>query len=117
MRLPYRVIHVLCLLIVLNGCVAWHTPEMAPGAVLEKHQPSVVRVTRQDQSRFFLYKPVMDGDSLRGRVRKGEAVIPLSDVQSLAVTQTQAAATVFGIVVVAGLVGVLIMLSTVQIGF
>jgi hypothetical protein len=111
MRFPSRFPQMLCLLTALSGCMGWHTSTVDPATLIAQNHPAAVRITRQDQSRVIIYKPVVEGDSLRGRQGRHPMVVPLSDVSSVSVQKLKVGATVFGVVLVAGVVAIKIGLS------
>ena len=117
MRLRYRFTHMLCLVAALSGCMGWHTSTIDPVTLIDRDHPGAVRVTRQDRSRVIIYKPVVEGDSLRGRQGRRTMALPLSDVSSVAVVKTHVAATVVGVTLTAGVIAMAIAISQMQIGF
>ncbi|MEP7326080.1 MAG: hypothetical protein ABI836_09050 [Gemmatimonadota bacterium] len=112
MRLRHRFPQVLCLLAALSGCMGWHTSTVDPATLIDRDHPGAVRITRQDRSRVIMYKPVVEGDSLRGREGRHPVALPLSDVSSVAVQKMRVGATVFSVVLVAGVIAVVVGLSS-----
>lgn len=94
MRFRHRFPRMLLLLIALSGCMSWHTSTVDPVTLIDRDHPGVVRVTRPDRSRIVVQKPVVDGDSLRGRQGRHPVALPLSDLSSVSVHKTNVAGTV-----------------------
>jgi hypothetical protein len=91
------------------GCARWHVQGLTPQAVIEREKPGQVRVTRTDSSHLELRNPVMEGNSIRGHSRNGEATVPLSDISYLSLKGGNGAgvAAIAGIGVAAGLIALL----------
>lgn len=78
------------LMFVLAGCTTWKTQSAAPADVIAAKSGSHVRVTRSDGSTLELTSAAITGDSLSGHSTAAKdpttrVVIPLAEVQSVAV--------------------------------
>lgn len=71
-----------------SGCMAWRTETVAPREVVAKRGVEAVRVTRHDKSKVEIWDPVLQGDSIVGHPTEraiARLVMPLSQVESIAV--------------------------------
>ena len=68
-----------------SACSTWRSQWDHPRSVLERAHPERVRVVREDGSETVLRQPRVSDDSLLGETERGNAVIPLSEVNHLEV--------------------------------
>ena len=102
----------------LSGCTGWRVESLSPAEVVERQQPSEVRVQYGDGRREVLYGPEVRGDSLLGR-RDSSATQPdrrlmLSDVRHVATRHISAGRTA-GLVLGIGIVGVIVALQNLHL--
>ena len=100
-----RQLAIASMMLVLNGCMAWHNPKLEPGVLLDQRRPNAVQVRRLDRSTVILYRPMVSGDSLVGIRRKRTVGIPLSEVSSVSVQRVSVAGTAVGILMLGAMVG------------
>jgi hypothetical protein len=79
------------LLAFLPACTSWRVQPTSPSDLLTSQQPSVVRITRADDSRLTLNDPTIHGDTLLGSQLRSDAggvteriALPLADVKEIA---------------------------------
>jgi hypothetical protein len=112
MRIRDRSLMMLLLLTGLGGCMGWRTSTVEPANLIAQDHPGAVRVTRRDGSRVIMFKPVVEGDSLRGRQGRHTMALPLSDVADVSVQKTKVGATAFLVVLTAATVAAVIAIGT-----
>ena len=92
------------------SCMSWRVEPVSPAQVVIQDQPSAIRVTMNDGSRFELESPVVSGDSLLG-LAKSESYAPrgvlLADISRVEIRKGDALKTV-GLVVGLGMLFVTI---------
>jgi hypothetical protein len=94
-RAPVALLTSLC----TSACLTWHPEQVAPQTVLQKWQPTTLRVTRTDSSQVVLDHPELHGDTLVGIGRdKTEVRVPLDSVRQTATRRIHAGKTVLAIV-------------------
>jgi len=99
----------------ISGCTAWRVEPLSPADVVERQQPSEVRVQHADGRREVLYKPEVRGDSLLGRrdwrAKHPNRTLMLSDVREVATPHVSGGRTA-ALVLVVGVVGVIVALKS-----
>lgn len=99
----------------VSGCTGWRVEDLSPADVVERQQPSELRVEHADGRHEVLYAPEVRGDSLLGRRdsrgRHPDRMLMLSDVREVATPHTSGGRTA---VLVLGLtiVGVIVALRS-----
>ena len=71
-----------------SGCLAWQTQTVAPRELLRTPGIEAVRVTRADKSKVEIWDPALQGDSIVGHPTEraiARLVMPLSQVETIAV--------------------------------
>ena len=97
-----RIIACILLPCYLVACMSWKTQEASPQQVLAEEQPDKVQVTLTDGSQLVLEGPVVSGDTLSGLDDGTPVHIPVANVSSIAVKETDGVKT--GLLVFGGLV-------------
>jgi hypothetical protein len=96
-----RALSCILLPVYVASCMSWRVEPVSPAQVVIQDQPSAIRVTMNDGSRFELESPVVSGDSLLG-LAKSEAYAPrgvlLADISRVEIRKGDALKTV-GLVV------------------
>ena len=77
----YRRAGLVVLMVAVPGCNQWEVQAGAPAAIVAENKPSEIRVQRADSSRLVIVRPLVVGDSIRGR----SGAIALAEVVSLEV--------------------------------
>lgn len=113
----YRPIAVVLVVLHLNACSTWQPATVSPRELVERDQPSSVRVTRLDGRQSVLRDPYITNDSIVGWVRipcsslaisgrciGGRSLDPalLDEVTAIQVRRFSAGTTVLASVVVIG---------------
>ena len=96
-----RILSCLLLPAYLSSCTSWQVQGVSPQQVIEREQPSRIRVTRTDRSEVFLDDPQVSGDMLIGFRRdmtydsiyeatdtSAVLEIPLADISHVAISKT-----------------------------
>lgn len=94
MSQPVRTRRAMALLmtLMLSGCGGWNQQAVAPSTLVEENKPRLIRVTRRDSSQVYLHSPEIQGDSLRGLIRRGKPLaVPLNDIAYLSTERANAA--------------------------
>lgn len=96
-----------------SGCTAWRVEPLSPADVVERQQPSEVRVQHADGRWEVLYKPEVRGDSLLGRrdsrAKQPDRTLMLRDVREVATSHIdggRTAAVVLGVAIVGVIVAI-----------
>ena len=91
----------------VSGCTGWRVEALSPADVVERQQPSEVRVQHADGRREVLYEPEVRGDSLLGRrdprAKHPDRTLMLSDVREVAtphISGVRTAVLVLGVTIV-----------------
>ena len=111
-----RILSCLLLPAYLSSCTSWQVQGVSPQQVIEREQPSLIRVTRTDRSEVFLDDPQVSGDTVIGFRRDTtwdsiyEATdtsavleIPLADISQVAIRKTDVGKGVLAVLGVAAL--------------
>ena len=80
-----------------SGCLAWQTQTVAPRELLRTPGIEAVRVTRADKSKVEIWDPALQGDSIVGHPTEraiARLVMPLSQVETIAVRKKSFGRTV-----------------------
>ena len=100
-----RALSCILLPVYVASCMSWRVEPVSPAQVVVQDQPSAIRVTMNDGSRFELESPVVSGDSLLG-LAKSESYtqrgVLLADVSRVEIRKGDALKTV-GLVVGLGM--------------
>ncbi len=115
-----RVLSSILLPVYLSSCTSWQVPPVSPEQAITEDQPSKIRVTLSDSSRFEMEQPRMVGDTLRGLV-EGEANdslverdVLLADIATLRVRKTDVTKSILlPLGIVAGVFVVLVVVAVV----
>lgn len=114
-----------CILLVqsISACSSWFVQPTTPRDLIAGQHPQRLRITRTDSSHIVLTKPQIRGDSLYGSAEHGlriggsdrrSIVIPLPDVQEVAVRKFDGGKTAFAGAAVAGVAALIITMATLQ---
>ena len=101
-----RILSCILLPAYVASCTSWRVEPLSPAQVVTQDQPSAIRVTLNDGSRFELESPVISGDSLQGLVKTEayrQRAVLLADIARVEIRKGDALKT-------AGLVVGLVML-------
>ena len=102
----------------LSGCTGWHVERLSPAEVVERQQPSTIRVESGDGRREVLYEPEVRGDSLIGRRdwsdKQHNRALALTDVKQVATRRVSAGRTAGLVLGIGAIVGVVVGLSSMQ---
>jgi hypothetical protein len=79
--LPGRRVVLVAMMVLVTGCNQWEVQAGAPAAIVAEKKPSEIRVQRADSSRLVIVRPLVVGDSIRGR----SGAIALAEVVSVEV--------------------------------
>ncbi len=85
---PVRLAVMMVLTLASSGCLAWRVESVPPKELLKNPGVEAVRVTRADKSKVEIWDPVLKGDSIVGHPTEraiARLVMPLSQVESIAV--------------------------------
>ncbi len=104
-----------------SGCLAWKVEPVAPRELL-RQQPGItaVRVTRADKSKVEIYDPMLQGDSIVGHPTNraiARLVMPLDQVQTIAVRKKSVGKTLLIGLGVIGAVTVYALLQELNQGY
>jgi hypothetical protein len=106
---------IFCIATQSAACMGWRVQELAPAEVIAREHPKQIRVERLNGHRDVLYRPEIQGDTLRGsrdpNVRQRDRVILLRDVRSVATLHVKTAETVAVGLVLAGVAAAIIALA------
>lgn len=85
---PVRMLAMMALALAASGCRAWRVESVPPRELLKTPGVEAVRVTRADKSKVEIWDPVLQGDSIVGHPTEraiARLVMPLSQVETIAV--------------------------------
>ena len=111
----------------LVGCSRWELSTVSPATLIEREQPSAVRLTRQDGTQVKVGRPMVRGDSIltqceRSAIADGRVVcpgapppVPLADVDAVEVERTNVVGTL-AVIAVAPVVLLFVSLGVCQLG-
>ncbi len=108
-----RVLAALLIAVEAAGCAQWRPEPGAPGAILAAKRPEKVRVNLGLDSVIVVYRPVVDGDMLRGQDEHAQhaIAIPLAEVRLLETRQAKSGPIILAAVGGAMLIGMIVWLS------
>jgi hypothetical protein len=106
MRQAMRLAAALLALSSIGGCATWRPQGLTPASVIERDQPPIIRLTRQDSSHVVLKSPRVQGDSIYGVNHGREHSIATANVAyaSLKRANTAGNGVLMGLGLAAGLV-------------
>jgi hypothetical protein len=78
----------------LVGCTSWRVQDVPPAELVQHKEPSRLQVGRGDSSKVVIDHPRLVVDSLLGESHGKPIVVPLAEVQSVAVRKWDPVATV-----------------------
>ena len=96
-----RVLNCILLPAYVASCTSWRVEPVSPAQVVSQDEPSTIRVTLNDGTRFELNSPVVSGDTLLGLVKTegyGQRAVLLADISRVEIRKGDALKTV-GLVV------------------
>jgi len=75
----------------VTGCEQWRPEPGAPGVILAAKRPDKVRVNLGLDSAIVVFRPVVDGDTLRGQDERAthSIAIPLADIRLVETRHTK----------------------------
>jgi hypothetical protein len=100
-----RALSCILLPVYVASCMSWRVEPVSPAQVVVQDQPSAIRVTMNDGSRFELESPVVSGDSLLGLAKSksfAQRGVLLADISKVEIRKGDALKTV-GLVVGLGM--------------
>jgi hypothetical protein len=113
-RSPFARCIALALMPAVMACSSWKVTPVAPRALVQESRPDAIRVTPLRKTSVILLDPIIRGDSVVGRLEPfgpRDTAVFLGDVVTVKTRQFDlfktlrlTAATVGGLIVVAGLV-------------
>ena len=106
--------------VISSGCMAWKVEPVAPRELLRQPGITAVRVTRADKSKVEIYDPVLQGDSIIGHPTDraiARLVMPLDQVQTIAVRKKSVGKTLLIGLGVIGAVTVYALLQELNQGY
>ena len=109
-RGPLTALFALTLLLPIAGCASWQTGTPTPAAFIERERPARVRVTRIDHAQVLLAAPVVQGDTLIGRLGRPDGAwtaVPLAEVDRVEVSKVSVGKSLLFGWAIMGVVGVL----------
>jgi hypothetical protein len=89
MSSPQRVIAIVLMAGQLSACTSWRVETLSPAEVIRVHRPAKVRLEDTDGHREVLYRPEVQGDTVKGR----RAVSDPAPNRGLALSQIKQVAT------------------------
>ncbi len=113
-----RILSCILLPAYVGSCTSWRVEPVSPAQVVNQDQPSTIRVTLNDGSRFELDSPVVSGDSLLGLVKDEsyrQRAVLLADISRFEIRKGDALKTVglvVGLAMLLGGVAILIACAT-----
>ena len=109
-----RILNCILLPAYVASCTSWHVEPVSPVQVVTQQQPSTIRITLNDGSRFELDSLVVSGDTLLGLVKRDPApvgqvsyvqrAVLLADIVRVEIKKVDALKTAAGVVGLALLV-------------
>jgi hypothetical protein len=78
-----RILSCILLPAYVASCTSWHIEPVSPAQVVIQDQPSTIRVTLNDSTRFVLDSPVVSGDTVLGLAKSGsntQRAVLLADI-------------------------------------
>ena len=78
-----RILSCILLPAYVGSCTSWRVEPVSPAQVVNQDQPSTIRVTLNDGSRFELDSPVVSGDTLLGLAKSesnAQRAVLLADI-------------------------------------
>jgi len=116
---PVRIAAMMVLALASSGCLAWRVESVPPKELLRHPGVEAVRVTRADKSKVEIWDPVLQGDSIVGHPTEraiARLVMPLSQVETIAVRKKSFGRTVLIGLGIAGAVTVYALLQELNQG-
>lgn len=117
-----RPVAVLLVVVQVAGCTSWHVETLPPAELISQKHPGRLRVEQFDGKRVMVYRPEVQGDSLRGRPSagsKGSRAVTLASVRTVSTSHFSAGKTLgltLGVAAVA-VAAAFIALASSDIGF
>jgi len=109
-----KAVAALLMTVQLAGCTYWKVETVSPVALIENHQPDVLRVQSGDGRRQLLYEPAIRGDSLVGtssydskRQNRSVALAGVTRVETHHVSANRTVAMIMGIAAVVAAAGLI----------